>query len=215
MSGENHYFVLRHGKSKANEAGVICSSMERGILREFGLTDIGKEQALAAGEALAKIIPEGVVPLVYASPFSRAQETAHLAVEAFTKARNDNTVATVNTAPEIRERYFGTKLEGESDERYAEAWKIDAVNPKAPPGPLGESVAKVAERIRYLVDQIESQYKDKCVLFVAHGDTLQIAQVVFAALYDGGRNPTDDELRAHRSFKFGTGEWRKIESGSA
>ena len=184
--------------------------MERGVLKEFGLTDIGKEQALAAGEALAKRIPEGAVPLVYASPFSRAQETAHLAMEAFAKARNNDTTATIFTAPEIRERYFGTELEGESDERYAEAWKIDAVNPKAPPGDNGESVAKVAERIRRLIDQIESEHNGKYVFFVAHGDTLQIAQVVFAALHDGGRNPTDDEARAHRSFKFGTGEWREI-----
>ena len=56
---------------------------------------------------------------------ARAQETAHLAMEAFAKARNNDTIATVFTAPEIRERYFGTELEGESDERYAEAWKIE------------------------------------------------------------------------------------------
>ena len=41
--------LLRHGRSKPNEAGLIVSSLENGIKREHGLSATGREQAKEAG----------------------------------------------------------------------------------------------------------------------------------------------------------------------
>ena len=41
--------LLRHGRSKPNEAGLIVSSLENGIKREHGLSATGREQAREAG----------------------------------------------------------------------------------------------------------------------------------------------------------------------
>jgi hypothetical protein len=41
--------VLRHGRSKANEAGIIVSSLENGVKPEHGLAESGFIQAAAAG----------------------------------------------------------------------------------------------------------------------------------------------------------------------
>lgn len=44
-----HVWILRHGRSKANEAQLIVSSLDNGVKPEFSLAEAGKEQALAAG----------------------------------------------------------------------------------------------------------------------------------------------------------------------
>ena len=41
--------LLRHGRSKPNEAGLIVSSLRNGIKREHGLSATGREQAKEAG----------------------------------------------------------------------------------------------------------------------------------------------------------------------
>ena len=52
------------------------------MLPEFALAPLGREQACAAGTALKASLGDAArPPLVYASPFSRTQETARLAVE--------------------------------------------------------------------------------------------------------------------------------------
>lgn len=42
-------FLVRHGRSTANEADVIISKMESGVLAKYGLTEIGMHQADEAG----------------------------------------------------------------------------------------------------------------------------------------------------------------------
>ncbi|KAK9803307.1 hypothetical protein WJX72_011025 [[Myrmecia] bisecta] len=49
----NNYWLLRHGRSKANEAGIIVSSLANGLKQEFALTAKGQQQATAAGKLLA------------------------------------------------------------------------------------------------------------------------------------------------------------------
>lgn len=41
--------LMRHGRSKANEAKLIVSRLENGIKPEYGLSPTGIEQATAAG----------------------------------------------------------------------------------------------------------------------------------------------------------------------
>ncbi|XP_078446292.1 phosphoglycerate mutase family protein isoform X2 [Wolffia australiana] len=54
----NKYWILRHGKSIPNERGIIVSSLEKGILKEFGLAEEGIAQAQSAGEQFLKEMNE-------------------------------------------------------------------------------------------------------------------------------------------------------------
>ena len=51
------------------------------------------------------------------------------------------------------------------------------------------------------------------VVLVAHGDTLQIAQLVLAARLVGRAGPTPDEARRHREYGMQTGELREVGGG--
>ena len=49
MDLKNDYFLLRHGMSRANDANLIVSRLQNGVLDCYGLTEQGLEQASAAG----------------------------------------------------------------------------------------------------------------------------------------------------------------------
>lgn len=83
----NTYWLLRHGRSHANEQDLIISHPENGQHPQWGLTDVGRQQASLAGQQLAERLAcePGYAPeqlLVLASPFSRTVETAEQACAA-------------------------------------------------------------------------------------------------------------------------------------
>ena len=78
-SHDNTFYVLRHGQSEANVAGVIVSS-DLGVSM-YGLSALGAEQAMHAAAEVAKIansLRKNVV--VVSSDFKRARETAESVV---------------------------------------------------------------------------------------------------------------------------------------
>ncbi|CAI5985360.1 unnamed protein product [Closterium sp. NIES-65] len=108
----NRYVLLRHGRSLANERGLIVSSLENGVAAEFGLAAEGRQQAQRAGRQLSELLEQRGVAgrdvVVLASPFSRTQQTAALAA----KELGIHVLGTrFQTAEELRERYFGRHLE--------------------------------------------------------------------------------------------------------
>lgn len=103
----NTYWLLRHGRSTANERDLIVARLVNGERPEWGLTAEGRQQAAAAGEQLRALL--GATPAnagsahdgsgvnggsgagkactpgtlhFLASPFSRAMETAQAASQA-------------------------------------------------------------------------------------------------------------------------------------
>src|SRR5690625_2177630 len=68
-------WVLRHGESTANAAGLIVSVPGPRALTEVGLTALGREQARTAAERAAEQ-GLGAGTLVLTSDFARARETA-------------------------------------------------------------------------------------------------------------------------------------------
>ena len=73
-------FVLRHGRSLANERGLIASSMASAG-QDFGLTAEGRLQVRANLEE-ARGLVSGPVSIC-ASPLLRARETAEITAEIF------------------------------------------------------------------------------------------------------------------------------------
>ena len=87
--------LIRHGQSTANATGVWQGQLD------FPLSDKGRAQARLAGQALAAAPPDAI----YASPLSRAYETARLIAE------GTGFEGEVTTLSGLRERHGGL-LEG-------------------------------------------------------------------------------------------------------
>jgi broad specificity phosphatase PhoE len=180
QSRQNTFWVLRHGRSKANAAGVIVSTLENGTLPEWGLTEEGSNQARNAGASLRDALASASAPapaplVVVASPFSRTRETALCVADVV-----DLPPSHVIFDDRLRERDFGDILEGGSHDRYDDCWRIDqeSQGEGVIPGRDrdGESVVAVSSRLRSLLTDLDQQHVGTHILCVSHGDCLQILQ---------------------------------------
>jgi probable phosphoglycerate mutase len=167
----NRYSVMRHGQSKANLRGIIVSHIETDADGDYGLSDFGREQVLAA--ARASELPRGT--LIYSSDFTRAAQTARL-VQAHLHSPG------VVLTPALRERDFGP-WEGAPSGNYQHVWAADeagGIMPGSAHEDTGvESVHAVLARATALVIELEHQHVGRDILLVSHGDTLQILQAGF------------------------------------
>jgi broad specificity phosphatase PhoE len=162
----NRFSVMRHGQSTANVAGLIVSRIENGRRGEYGLSELGRKQALAA--ALDCGLPGDTV--LCTSDFSRARQTAHIVAAQLGAAE-------AVTAPALRERCFGD-WEGSSTDRYERVWAADEADPDHADDNV-EPVAAVLERTSALVMELDRRYSGRDILLVSHGDPLQILQTAF------------------------------------
>jgi broad specificity phosphatase PhoE len=180
----NRYHAMRHGQSKANVAGIIVSGIESDRLGDWGLSDLGRGQVLAAARACG--LPPDTV--ICSSDFSRARQTAQIV-----RARLGAPPVVVAAA--LRERCFGD-LEGTATGNYARVWAADeagagntagdgADGADGGDGAVGgdgggvEPAAAVLDRVSALVTDLERRYAGRDILLVSHGDTLQILQAGF------------------------------------
>jgi len=163
----NRYFVMRHGQSKANLAGIIVSRVETDASGDFGLSEVGRQQVLAA--ARSGRLPAGT--LVCSSDFARAAQTAGL------MAGYLGSSAVVVTAA-LRERSFGG-WEGTPVANYHEVWAADEAGA---PGNEVEPAAAVLDRATAFIVELEGQHAGLDILLVSHGDTLQILQAGFGRM---------------------------------
>ncbi|KAL7545575.1 hypothetical protein ACHAWF_008923 [Thalassiosira exigua] len=206
MGGANHliqrtslaqsYYALRHGQSLANVAKIISSDPKISTV-QHGLSDLGKEQARAAGESFAAEYAshsndncQGIA--IFSSDFTRARETASIFAEALAHSEIPLYTGDIVLEKRLRERYFG-ELNGGSDVRYQEVWDVDVRNPNH--NEFGvESANLVLERTTCFVNELEEKMQAdvpglhwKCIL-VAHGDVLQIMQTGFLKHEDASRH---------------------------
>jgi glucosyl-3-phosphoglycerate phosphatase len=162
----NRFSVMRHGQSKANVAGVIVSHVDNDRRGDYGLSDLGRQQVLAAARDCG--LPGDTV--ICSSDFSRARETAEI-------VRAQLGPAPVVIAAALRERSFGA-WEGSSSGNYAQVWAADEANPDDPDGNV-EPAAAVLDRMSELVVDLDRRYSGRDILLVSHGDPLQILQAGF------------------------------------
>lgn len=158
---KNNYFVIRHGKSQANEENIIVSLPLNGI-NGYGLSDTGIEQV----KMTAKQIKNKVIkPLIISSDFKRAKETAQILIEEL-----EGEILILDTR--LRERYFG-EYEKQNNSNYRRVWEEDRKNFKHKIKNV-ESCQEVFFRINNLFLELESKYEGKEIILVSHGDILQI-----------------------------------------
>jgi probable phosphoglycerate mutase len=187
----NSYRVMRHGQSKANAAGVIVSQIENDRRGDWGLSELGRQQALAAAQQCA--LPADTV--ICSSDFSRARQTAEI-------MRAHLGASEVTLSAGLRERCFGD-LEGTSAANYARVWQADNADAGHADGGI-ESAAAVLDRATALIADLERRYSGRDILLVSHGDTLQILQAGFLRM---------DPARHRQVPHLETAEIRQLDLG--
>jgi probable phosphoglycerate mutase len=165
----NTYRVMRHGQSRANVAGIIVSRIESDRRGDYGLSELGRTQALEAAQACGRSRDT----VIFSSDFARARQTAEI-VRAHLDAPE------VNLTEALRERSFGD-WEGSATDNYAKVWAADETDSDQA-GSGVEPVAAVLGRTTALIADLERRYSGGNILLVSHGDTLQILQAGFLRL---------------------------------
>lgn len=162
----NRFSIMRHGQSKANVRGIIVSRIENDRRGDYGLSELGRQQALAAAQGCG--LPGNTV--ICSSDFSRARQTAEI-VRAHLGAPE------VVIAEALRERYFGD-WEGSAAGNYAQVWAADETNPCHADRDV-EPTAAVLDRATAFIVDLERLHSGRDILLVSHGDTLQILRAGF------------------------------------
>ncbi len=169
----NTYFVMRHGRSLANEQELIVSDFNDAALG-YRLTEEGRAEVKKSAEYAKeqKFLDDSTV--IVSSDFARARETAEIVASVLG-------VKDVALHAKLRERFFG-EWEKTHNSNYQKVW--DADNDDYTHKDRGvESVADVLERGISLVEELEEKYSRKNILLVSHGDTLQILQTAFEKVH--------------------------------
>jgi glucosyl-3-phosphoglycerate phosphatase len=188
----NTYYVLRHGKSMANDKELIVSHPADGV-PQYGLTEEGRRQvASAISEAIGDNVLDSRT-LIVTSDFARARESAEI-------ARDLLGTEDIVLTPKLRERYFGT-WEKQHHSNYNRVWAHDALDGAHKHNDV-ESTQEVLARTTSLVADLEKEYSGRNILMVSHGDVLQILQTAFERVAPG----------SHRLLPpLQTGQIRKLE----
>ncbi|KAF4667264.1 hypothetical protein FOL47_003666 [Perkinsus chesapeaki] len=162
-------YLLRHGQSEANVAHLIVSNPTIGC-SSYGLTDTGREKVRASAKAFVQEHSAATRSdiAVVSSDFLRAKETAEIfASEVGFPAES------IQYDTRLRERWFGS-FDMANDGSYKKMWEKDADGDSL--DSIGaESTDSVAARSMAAVkDHVKGGHK--AVVFVSHGDVLQILQ---------------------------------------
>jgi probable phosphoglycerate mutase len=167
---EARLFLVRHGETDANVAGVW-----QGGQSDDPLNDRGQQQSAAVASYLAD---QGPIATVYTSPLRRARQTAEAIAQA--------TGAPIVEVPDLREYDIG-EMEGVTAEEvthlwaaFVEKWRADP--DVAPPG--GESARQFAVRLHNALTDIIQAAAGQTVVVVSHQGALASGlAVLFSQLH--------------------------------
>jgi uncharacterized phosphatase len=152
-------YLARHGESDWNAANRFQGHSDR------PLTDHGREQA----KALADLVAAESVEAIYASPLSRALETARIVA-----ARTGLAVVADEGLREVDTGSWSGLSRAEVQERYPqgfERWITGGAGWED-----GESYEEMAERVLAAVNRIAAAHPGGRVLLVSHGGPIRAIQ---------------------------------------
>lgn len=142
-------YVFRHGQSNDNTKMIFSG------WRSVGLTDKGKEGALA----IAEMLKDKNIDMLFSSDQPRTYETMKLAMSKNEKARN----LEINVDHRLRERNYGDWQGYSKLEKHLEdSEKLLSVRRgwDTPP-PNGESMAMVNKRVTEFLEELIPMMKEK------------------------------------------------------
>jgi 2,3-bisphosphoglycerate-dependent phosphoglycerate mutase len=191
--------LIRHGESRAQEARIFsghdtCS----------GLTDLGRRQAAALRDRLARTGEIGTVDALYTSILPRSMETA----EILRPALGD-------VAPQAEcnwcEIHAG-EAEGHNYDSYLERHPagVDPDDPFRSRFPGGETWAEFYVRVGTRLGRIAREHPDQTVVVVGHGGTIGSS---FVSLGNqpirSGHGPTHEVANTSiTQWRWNGSEWR-------
>lgn len=209
MDLKNNYYLLRHGQSTANVAGIISSSRSLAYSSKHGLTPTGYEQGYESSTQLLNLLEEeGAGKLIFvSSPFARAHQTAQACLDGLLEQHQEALAAkgieldtSIRLEVDLMERYFG-RLDGEQLYTYAYVWPVDGFD-VTQTGFGVESVAAVATRLRRTIAALEEEHSNTNICLVSHADVLQICQLYGANAENVGK---------FSCYRFNNGEVRAMQ----
>lgn len=163
----NRYFAMRHAEAQMNALNLSSTDFEK--QKDNHLTESGKKTA----HAYALEHKTDGFNLIVVSPFTRAQETAHIIAEV------------CNIPPEAivtdeRLREIGAEaFDGHPVHEYRESF--DSVYERFTKSPKGaETFTSVRRRVGEVLYEYEKTHKNNKILFISHGDPLWMLQLVAA-----------------------------------
>lgn len=163
-------YLARHGESELNVAGVYFG------VTDCHLTQKGENQCIELGEKLSDIDFD----IIITSPLKRAFHSAELIGNA---SKED-----IIVMKDLMELNFGA-WEGmhykDIEKEYNSKWKEWTKDWKNVSPPKGESFKEFYNRVKIILENILSKYKDKKILVVCHQGTLK---VIASVLLDMGTN---------------------------
>jgi len=175
-------YLVRHGETDWNRARRIQGSTD------IPLNETGREQARAAGLLLARRQWDAV----YASPLSRAFETASIIAR---EVGADTPVA----VEALVERHYG-EAEGLEDT------ELNRRFPGESPVPGRETRTAVVERVLPALIDLAEQHAEQSIIVVSHGGVIRS---VLGAVDPDTRHPSITNGSIH-SFRYVDGEFRLV-----
>ena len=155
---KTRFILVRHGESVANYERV-CSGQT-----DFPLTERGRSQADAAGEALKDV----KIDFIYSSDLSRAYETA----QRIAKHHNIEIVKDVRLR-EIHRGIFENHPFSELEQKYPETYAVFVKNKPFAVIEGGESTEDVQERLMKFFEEIAPKHPGETVLVAFHATALR------------------------------------------
>ncbi len=150
-------WVMRHGESTKNVAGIIDQGQG-----ESPLTERGRQQVLGAATALKGQLKKkrAKLAVIIASPIQRTRETAELMAK-------ELGIKKVIYDERLREIHLGPSLVGCHDAKYHELYpRYEDKFTQRPPG--GESLEDLKSRMWGVLKEFNADYAGKDILVVSH-----------------------------------------------
>lgn len=151
--------LVRHGQSVANFKRIFTGN------GDFPLTELGKQQALAAGKYIKA---HEDISAVYASPLSRAYETGSIIAK-----ENGVPIITCEGLMEIYAGEWEGRLFDDIEKEYPESYSVwrNDIGHACPDG--GESVKALFERCFSALEKIIEQNPDSTIVLATHATPIR------------------------------------------
>jgi len=171
-NGDTRIFLIRHGQANAFTEQFIA-----GHKSCSGLSELGKRQAAALRDRLARTREFGDVDVLYASLMERARETAEIIAPALggLAIKQDCGVCEIHPGDDVDgmgwEEFKTTFPEG-----------VGVTDPFQKWSPGGESWAEFATRAGTRLSELAKEHAGQTLVIACHGGVIEASFVAFARL---------------------------------
>ncbi|MFA5072097.1 MAG: histidine phosphatase family protein [Candidatus Pacearchaeota archaeon] len=193
---KNRYFFLRHGKNiHQTELKDIAYCWPDDPI-PCSLIEEGREDAKKAGE----LLKDKQINIVFSSDILRCRETAKIVSEVIGFDHN-RIVYDIR----LRDWNWGTQFGGKPKIEFWNFYNNDKIKAFEIPTPGGESWNQCRERVIKFFNEIESNFQNKNILIVSHGDPLWLLEGYIKKIEDN-----QILLDKRKDIMLKTGEVREI-----